>query len=165
MNPDILSLFHELLMAIITACAPVIAFKLMQLVGLSDNAKLRDIIATAIDRGSDKALQHGQALLDPLLQNGMNKYSALQEANSYVMKAAGQEAAKLGVSEAALAEKVALALAGKLQVPVAATVVTSTTAVEEKLDPTATPINTSNSTKSLPIDVSNAPNQIKIAGG
>lgn len=120
MTPDIVSLIHDALMAIIAACAPVIAWKLASLVGMQSNANAITVVTNAIDKGASLALDHGQTALDPLLQKAETKSAALKVANDYVVATAGAEAAQLGVGEAALATKVRAVLADKLNVPAVA---------------------------------------------
>lgn len=113
---DILTVLHDGAMVIVTACAPLIAYKLLSLVGLQADANAVTVVTNALDRGANMALDHAVAVGDPLMLKAETKSKALRIANDYVANAASTEAAKLGVAEAALATKIEATLAGKLHV-------------------------------------------------
>lgn len=109
-----IDILHDVMMLVLTTCAPIIAWKLASMMGLQNNQAAVDTLNTAIVRGVGIALDHGQSVGDALLTNPANKDTALVKANSYVAQFASKEAQQLGVTESAVATKVAAELALKL---------------------------------------------------
>lgn len=140
---DILTVLHDGAMVIVTACAPLIAYKLLSLVGLQADANAVTVVTNALDRGANMALDHAVAVGDPLMVKAETKSKALRIANDYVANAASSEAAKLGVAEAALATKIEATLAGKLHV----------SAMLAAVPPAAVPILTPVTVPDAPVDV------------
>lgn len=110
----VVDILHDAAQAVIVAVAPIIAWKLASLVGMNSDAVAVGTLNTAIVRGVGIALDHGQAVGDSLLANPANRNTALVKANTYVAQVASKEAVQIGVTEQAVATKVAAELALKL---------------------------------------------------
>lgn len=126
---------YDICLPIVTACAPIIAWKLASLVGMENNAAAVTELNSALQRSVGIALAHGQAVGDKFLADPVNKNNALVKANGYVAEFAGGAALTLGVTGQELATKVAAELALKLHAtPSAITVTTAPTAPSAQLD-------------------------------
>jgi hypothetical protein len=105
------------MLAIISSCAPIIAYALLAKVGLQKDANANTALTTAITRGTGLLVAAGVKAGDPLLLSAETKSPAMADALAYVQTAAGTAANRLGVSPDLIATKLESQLALTLHTP------------------------------------------------
>ena len=111
-----LQLIGTIVSAVMTSCAPLIAFALLKTVSLQNDARAVQLLSDALDYGTGLALAHAQQIGDALLHEAQNKAAALEIAVGYCVAAAGHAIAHLHVTDEALLAQVKATLANKLHV-------------------------------------------------
>jgi len=100
--------------AVITVCTPIITLKVNSWLGVKMDAEHRDALNVAIETGLGKVLQFGQEAGDHALSNVTIKNAALATAVSYVTANAPDAVSHFGLTNSAIAEKIAARLAKAL---------------------------------------------------
>jgi hypothetical protein len=97
--------------AVLMACIPIVTIKFTSLLGVKMDSEQRDSLNSAVTAGLGKALQFGQEAGDHALSNVTIKNAALATAVGYVTANAPDAVAHFGLTNSAIAEKVAAHLA------------------------------------------------------
>jgi len=107
----LMDVFVALASATLTACIPIVVYKLVQVLHLSLSTQQEASLNSSIATGLGKALSYGQAAGDAALSNVTIKNAALSTAASFVVADAPAAMTQLGYTPADVAEIVSARMA------------------------------------------------------